>query len=1153
MELKHDNFLSMLNNGGFGLGKFHFFYSMDHGSSQNIGTSSIDKNESIQKEEMANLKNGPYYQILMNGQCNTADFSTDCVAESYLTNPDGGGVAWIGNTDGGKSSDYPQLSYFCKALYITPGNPSLLRYDIGAAYRSVLVNSDFTKWRLHLLADPQMQVWTDAPQTFTLTGVPSALTIGSQTLTIAIPNLPTGVKATVCLWKGTEVYEVRSDTTKNISIPFTADTPGDLLVTVTAHNFLPKEITIPLNQTNAPSLSISDVAFNDTDLTKGNGDGKNNAGETIQLNLQVKNSGVNTASGVTGTLSCNSSYITINNNSATYGNLASGNTTTSSFSYTINKDAPQVLKNGNSPITFTLTLKDANNVTYTDKFNIDILNDQIELGDKVILTTTNGIYTFNINLTNISDGQATGLKAVLSRDATLDVTGDITSCSSVQIDYPAIEKNETKCSITAFQFGVSSSYTTGNPLYFKLTVTNRYGKTWNYSFNLLDRPSGPLVFSEPIANSTSIELNVSNPINGIKGYNFYRGSTENGSYIKLNHQPLASEKYIDQNLPVSTIYYYKVSAVATNGNEGAISNPKQAWTSLSTKGLYPITFDGNAAKGNIRSSVNIADVNNDGQKEIFTATYDESSPFDGTIMGFKADGRELYNIDNNVTTVSGFAKISSWVQSTPVIGDLKHDGDFRVVTMTRNETGTGSNYYTCHSVNDANSDTRPDQKWQQTLPLSTWSWRGPIISNLDNSEDGKQETVCYSENGEIKVYDDSGNQLYSTFATGLGYTYGAPAVGDLDGNGTKEIVMGLTNGIPSGTSRIYVWSYDGTLKTQISYSGGYFNNSIVLCDIDKDGKDEIVTSVTPNTNTSSRIIVVYKLSADLSTYSLYSGWNFLPSQTISYSISDNAYLFSCEIAVGDVDNDGDLEIVANGYNVIKIWKKDGTQLGNSITVDNSVLGKVAPLIADVDGDGVKDIIIGSGSSNKIYAFKSNGTSIVGFPLRTDAGSIFEESPSIADVDNNGKSDIIAAVSSASGGKIYVWETNGSPDNIEWGSERHNCRNTGEYKKTSPTAITSNTTWSMNNDICCNYTVESGATLTITSQINITELTKITVKSGGSLIIDGGKLLDANIEVQSGGNLTIQNNGKIRLHRYGTLQVNTGGTLSQPYGNVEISQ
>jgi hypothetical protein len=308
-----------------------------------------------------------------------------------------------------------------------------------------------------------------------------------------------------------------------------------------------------------------------------------------------------------------------------------------------------------------------------------------------------------------------------------------------------------------------------------------------------------------------------------------------------------------------------------------------------------------------------------------------------------------------------------------------------------------------------------------------------------------------------------------------------------------------------------------------------------VCDIDNDGDKEILTTVFSGNSLTRKIIVVHHDGT------IDAGWNS-KNPTIDYS--DNWH--TQDISVGDLNNNGNLEVVALGQNVVKVWDNLGN-LTSSTIINGLSPGKLTPILADVDNEPDLEIIFGATSSDGkglVYALKMNGSKALGFPLQTDDPLI--GSPCVADIDNNGTNELIAA----SGNKIYVWETAGSAASIEWGSERHNCRNTGEYtSSTCPDLIiNSYTTWATDKISCGNIIVENGGTLTITATTYMSKYT-ITIKNGGKLIVSGGTIDDANIIVQNGGELTIINNGKLILRGFDNLEIELGGVFNMDEGEI----
>ena len=157
-------------------------------------------------------------------------------------------------------------------------------------------------------------------------------------------------------------------------------------------------------------------------------------------------------------------------------------------------------------------------------------------------------------------------------------------------------------------------------------------------------------------------------------------------------------------------------------------------------------------------------------------------------------------------------------------------------------------------------------------PPSFGSGFGNTVSGVDLDNDGKLE--IYSINGmsdfftgdeypQIVKYERNGNQWDSVWAAKLPNerqnTWGALAVGDLDGDGKLEIVWGFTNSFSQNTTppRIVVFEANGDDVLGISDGNGNFTPNASwnfdlapstnfrpvrwqIADVDSDGKQEVV-------------------------------------------------------------------------------------------------------------------------------------------------------------------------------------------------------------------------------------------------------------------------------------------------------------------------
>lgn len=105
---------------------------------------------------------------------------------------------------------------------------------------------------------------------------------------------------------------------------------------------------------------------------------------------------------------------------------------------------------------------------------------------------------------------------------------------------------------------------------------------------------------------------------------------------------------------------------------------------------------------------------------------------------------------------------------------------------------------------------------------------------------------------------------------------------------------------------------------------------------------------------------------------------------------------------------------------------------------------------------------------------------------------------------------------------------------------------------STITLTSNTNWNSPESICNNIVVDNNSTLTVSSSIALSHLSKITVKNGSKLIVTfGGTISNANIEIQSGGYIKLENGGTLELNTNDELNILLGATSDIPNGEIKI--
>jgi peptidase C25-like protein/VCBS repeat protein/flagellar hook capping protein FlgD/fibronectin type III domain protein/FG-GAP repeat protein len=137
---------------------------------------------------------------------------------------------------------------------------------------------------------------------------------------------------------------------------------------------------------------------------------------------------------------------------------------------------------------------------------------------------------------------------------------------------------------------------------------------------------------------------------------------------------------------------------------------------------------------------------------------------------------------------------------------------------------------------------------------------------------------------------------------------------------------------------------------------------------------------------------------------------------------------SASVCLADLDGDGKLELIV-GADRLYAFHADGTEVRDgdanpaSLGVFSNLLHNIAstPAVADVDLDGVPDIVAASWNDSLVAVFHADGSLLPGWPRKGAAP--FWSSPAIGDIDGDGKPDIV--VGSNASGLLYAWHADGT--------------------------------------------------------------------------------------------------------------------------------
>lgn len=196
--------------------------------------------------------------------------------------------------------------------------------------------------------------------------------------------------------------------------------------------------------------------------------------------------------------------------------------------------------------------------------------------------------------------------------------------------------------------------------------------------------------------------------------------------------------------------------------------------------------------------------------------------------------------------------------------------------------------------------------------------------------------------GQVSIYHD-GRLLRSFYPYSKNFKKPLSLAAQVSHGYFQKIVTGAGQG---GGPQVMVFNVDGKLVANFfAYNkdlrGGV---NVAVGDVNGDGQPEIITG--PGQGDLSRI-KIFSLSGKLQN---------------SFLAYDNKFHGGVNVAVGDVNGDGQLEIItgpaSNGSSEVKVFSPAGKLLGNFLSYYGKSGGGIKVSATDINGDGQAEILAG---------------------------------------------------------------------------------------------------------------------------------------------------------------------------------------------------
>lgn len=399
-----------------------------------------------------------------------------------------------------------------------------------------------------------------------------------------------------------------------------------------------------------------------------------------------------------------------------------------------------------------------------------------------------------------------------------------------------------------------------------------------------------------------------------------------------------------------------------------------------------------AGNGGIHGAFAAGDFNKDGNIDVLSTTSNQGNSTTGLQL-LLGNGKGVLTPQDSDPAVTPYFVAAA---------DINGDGKLDAVTLTTTTDNSGNANLALVTLQGNGDGTFAAPV---SYAVGTSPPNGYFFSDLalgDTRATGKPDAVLY-QNGSLYILQNNGDGTFASpvlLDTENGFQ--SVVVGDVNGDGKADIVALTATPVNpfenTNSVLVYLSQGNGTFAAPVTLAASLTDaQDLLLADVNKDGKSDIVLLSSSYTNSTS----------SLTSYLGHGDGTFAAGVT-----SALGGLYEVSLAAADVNGDGNLDVLIGAccgktLGSIALGNGDGTFASNygiSIAYSTNSVG-----FADLNNDGRPDLLLSNGNlitslnlfGSAVAATGSTTTTLTLSPAAPTAGQSVKFSATVAPTTGSG--------------------------------------------------------------------------------------------------------------------------------------------------------